>query len=171
MVVQAKNSLIEKKEKEDIEYKELIKIGKNISEFFRDYAKSLYKFDINTKFSEGGWTDEENNKIKVNIIENNINITWSKKSVFFEGDDDNYIISGKIDNNGCNIIFEYPITISSGLLNLYPLIPPYKEPKPNRVIEKYEGYCSFDIEKGLLTILYIKNKNIEFKKIKRISNA
>ena len=49
MVVQAKNSLIEKKEKEDIEYKELIKIGKNISEFFRDYAKSLYKFDINTK--------------------------------------------------------------------------------------------------------------------------
>jgi len=160
MLVNAHNSLIRSTQNENKNITDINKIGKNISLFFRNYATTVFAYRKDTNYQDSYWTDKKKNKIYVEIKNNKLRILWSEKNSFFD-DDDKYTIEGEFSNKGLEIKIAIPTTITSGgLLSL-----PSESKKPSRTINIYHGYCSTNIEAGIIEILYIINKDFVYNKI------
>jgi Flp pilus assembly protein TadD len=165
MLISAQETLLSSVKKENEQKKQIKDVGYKYSNFFKNYAVfSISKKPVN--FVEKNWCDENNTPVSVTLKDDDLVIEWRTKNEVLN-DEDYFQIYGKI-NQGCQISFDYPTTVSTGLLTrLYSSDPIIKD-KPYRKIIKYSGYCSLNLNDGLIQVLYHVDKEVIIKEIKKV---
>lgn len=168
MLMSAHKSLLTALKRENELKKDIHDIGFRHSNFFRDYAS--FSLSLNPEnYSETNWRDERDNNVNITINNEDLVIEWRTKNEILN-DEDCFQIYGKI-SHGCAITFDCPKTISSGLFSSLYTIDSSTIHKPYRIVEKYPGYCSLNLDKGIIRVLYLKDKEAVIKEFKNVPNA
>lgn len=141
MFLQAQKLLAERKKKEEEKAKEFKENGKNISIFFRDYSNSNIKEWPNYK---ANWINENNNDVSIEIKNNKLEILW------VEEETKTHKISGTFEFGGFKIDYDIP----NGVF-----------------FNTYSGHCKICVEKEIIEILYMKDKESIIYKIKKINSG
>jgi len=165
-LIKAQSSLVTEKEKQKKQAETIIESGQKRSKFFSIFATKYFEFLEVKNQNIDDWTDDEGNNISIVIEDSEISIKWEKVNSKI-GDNDIYLITGKLSNSASLINFDYPKLNEP---NSWELVLD-KNKKPTREIKRYNGYCFIDLSKSKIEILYKHEENYKFIKIYKKPSA
>lgn len=159
-LINAQSSLVTEKEKQKKQAEAMLESGQKFSKFFSSFATKYFEFFEVKNQNIDDWIDEHGNIISISINDSEIRIKWEKANSKI-GDNDIYLISGKLNNSASIINFDYPVLKEPSSWDLVL----DKNKKPTREIKRYNGYCFVDLKNSKIEVLYKYEENYKFIKI------
>lgn len=157
-LINAQSSLVTEKEKQKKQAETMLESGQKFSKFFSNFATKYFELSEVKNQNIDDWIDEEGNNISISIDDSEIRIKWEKANSKI-GDNDIYLISGKLSNLASIINFDYPLLKEPSSWELIL----DKNKKPTRDIKRYNGYCFVDLKSSKIELLYKHEENYKFK--------